>query len=62
MAVGGLFKYAQRVWFSKPTPERQLLKLVKNQPIRRVVELGVGITVACVMLAIFYAFAERDRS
>lgn len=41
MAVGDLFKYAHRALFAKPSPERQLLKLVKGHPIRRVVEVGV---------------------
>lgn len=41
MAVGDLFKYAHRALFAKPSPERQLLKLVKQQPVRRVVEIGV---------------------
>lgn len=41
MAVGGFFRYAQKAFFSKPTPERQLLKLVKSQPIHRIVELGI---------------------
>lgn len=41
MAVGDLLKYAHRALFAKPSPERQLLKLVKQQPIRRVVEVGV---------------------
>lgn len=41
MAVGGLFNYARRALFSKPTPERQLLKTLRQEPIRRVVELGV---------------------
>lgn len=41
MAVGSLFRYAQRALFAKPTPERQLLKLVKQQPIRRVLEVGI---------------------
>ncbi|QDT68476.1 hypothetical protein MalM25_13980 [Planctomycetes bacterium MalM25] len=50
MAVGGLFKYARRALFSKPTPERQLLKALKQQPIRRVVELGVDSEEATVTL------------
>lgn len=41
MAVGDLFKYARRALFSKPTPERQLLRLAKQHAIRRVVEVGV---------------------
>lgn len=41
MAVGGLFKLAQRALFSKPTPEKQLLKLAQGQPVRRIVEIGI---------------------
>lgn len=41
MAVGELFRYARRAFFSKPTPEKQLLRLAKQQPVRRVVEVGV---------------------
>lgn len=41
MAVGGFFERARRAFFSKPTPEQSLLKLVKGQPIHRVVELGI---------------------
>lgn len=41
MAVGDLFRYAVRAFFSKPTPERQLLRLAKQHTIRRVVEVGV---------------------
>lgn len=41
MAVGDLFKYAHRALFAKPSPERQLLSLVKPHPIRRVVEVGI---------------------
>lgn len=41
MSVGGLFKYAQRAFFSKPTPERQLVRLVKKEAIRRIVEVGI---------------------
>lgn len=41
MAVGGLLKLARRTLFAKPTPERQLLKVARQHPIRRVVELGV---------------------
>ncbi|MEQ8849603.1 hypothetical protein [Botrimarina sp.] len=42
MAVGGLFRYARETFFSKPTPEKQLLRLVKPTPVRRVVEVGIG--------------------
>lgn len=41
MAVGGLFRYAQRALFAPPTPDRQLLRLTKGHSIRRVVELGL---------------------
>ncbi|TWT94027.1 hypothetical protein Pla108_37380 [Botrimarina colliarenosi] len=41
MAVGDLFRYARRAFFSKPTPERQLLRLAKQHAIRRVVEVGL---------------------
>lgn len=41
MAVGGLFRFAHRALFAKPTPDRQLLKLIKATPVRRVVEVGV---------------------
>jgi hypothetical protein len=41
MAVGDLFRYAARAFFSKPTPERQLLRLAKQHTFRRVVEVGV---------------------
>lgn len=58
MSVGGLFRYAQRALFSKPTPERQLVRLVKKESIRRIVEVGVdslddtlGVLQACVKQA-----------
>lgn len=43
MAVGDLFRYAARAFFSKPTPapEKQLLRIAKQHVIRRVVEVGV---------------------
>ncbi|MEO0530302.1 MAG: hypothetical protein AAF266_06950 [Planctomycetota bacterium] len=41
MSVGGLFSYARRALFSKPTPERQLIRLVKKESIRRIVEIGI---------------------
>jgi hypothetical protein len=43
MAVGDLFRYAARAFFSKtaPTPEKQLLRIAKQHTIRRVVEVGI---------------------
>lgn len=41
MAVGGIFRYAQRALFAAPTADRQLLRLVKGRPIRRIVQLGL---------------------
>ncbi len=50
MAVGGFFERARRAFFSKPTPEQTLLKLVKGQSIHRVVEVGVESLEATVSL------------
>lgn len=50
MAVGGLFSFARQALFSKPTPEKQLLKAIRQQPIRRVVELGVDSAEATVAM------------
>lgn len=41
MSVGGLFRYAQRALFAKPAPDRQLVRLVKKESIRRIVQIGV---------------------
>jgi hypothetical protein len=43
MAVGDLFRYAARAFFSKtaPTPEKQLLRIAKQHTIRRIVEVGI---------------------
>lgn len=42
MAVSGFFKYARLALFSKESSERQLIRLVKKQQTRRVVELGIS--------------------
>jgi hypothetical protein len=43
MAVGDLFRYAARAFFSKaaPTPEKELLRIAKQHTIRRIVEVGI---------------------
>lgn len=42
MAVGALLRYARDTFFSKPSAERELVKLARKQRVRRVVELGIG--------------------
>ena len=61
MAVGSLWKLAQRALFSKPTPEQQLLRLLKTATVRRVVEVGVdSIDATEQMLAAIVKQAKGD--
>jgi hypothetical protein len=42
MAIGALFRFAQRAFFSKPAPpDPQLVRLVKEHRVTRIVELGI---------------------
>ncbi|MDX1944208.1 MAG: hypothetical protein SFU86_02275 [Pirellulaceae bacterium] len=42
MSVGGLLRSSYLLYFSQPAADRTLLKGIKGQPIRSIVELGIG--------------------
>lgn len=42
MAVGALLRFARDTFFSKPSVDRELAKLVRKQRVKRIVELGIG--------------------
>lgn len=41
MAVGALLKYARDALFSKPSSDRELVKLARKACVRRIVEVGI---------------------